>query len=236
MPEKIQILTSPQRDQIQIVHQIFYDMALETETNEVCLRNAEAAAERLTRGTLMPGYQVVWVGNLKQGEARYHMRLRETFGSLGLTDSMYDAISRALQVEASDHIKDNKKAALCDLVYQRVSRECYNEGYNINVELTNELTPIRSQGKLASSTVLNLVDDLPWAAECSYWARTLPEGCGVDLALWITAVHDFFEAAHALWVLPGEIIICKKPVQVTTDSSEGRLIEMHWTPIPNAEA
>jgi hypothetical protein len=227
MSEKIQTLTAPQKDQIQIVHQIFYDMALETETNLICMQNAEKAAGKLVEEVLEPGYKVTWVPSPEKGEYYYQERMKTFFGNLGLTDSMNVCIRKAFRVEATNLVREGMKTAFSDLIYRRVSRECCNEGYNINVELTRELLTLRSNDRFGARVVLNLTGDLPWAAECSYWARTLPESCGVDLALWITAVHDFFEAAHALWVLPGEIVICKKPIQVTT-WSEGRLIEMHW--------
>ena len=235
MPEKIQEFTSANRDQIQVVHQIFYDMALETETNEVCIKNAEVAVSKLVGSALKPGYKMFWVGSPEQGEEMYQELMKSLFSTLSflLTESLYEDMKSAFKVEVVELIRESKKTMFCDTVYQRVSKECYNEGYHITLELTRDLIQVRDQDKFGSRAAFNLTDDLPWAAEYSYWARTLGGSFGTDLALWITAVHDFFEAAHALWVLPGAVVICRKPDGVTTDE-DGKIIAMHWGPIASS--
>lgn len=235
MSNKILELTTANRDMIQVVHQMFYDMALETETNEVNIKNAEEAASKLVGSALKPGYKIGWLSDPRKCETYYQEKLYRLFGQWSLTESMYESSTRGFRVAAVDHVREGRKTMFCDLVYQRVSKECYNEGYNIHVDLMKELIGVRALNKLGASAVFSLTNDLPWAAECSYWARTLPDGCGVDLGLWVTAVHDFFEAAHAFWVLPDEVIICKKPDGVTTDAT-GNIISMQWGPIERSVA
>lgn len=228
MPNKIQELTQLQQDYIKVVYQLFYDAALQTETNEITCQNAEKAAARLVGSVLLPDYLVSWVENPEKGERLYQQGLQRAFGNLRVTSSVYESLGRDFRTAAMDYIIEGYKLVFADLVHERVSSNCdFDVHRGINIALSGDLLPIIDNSKALSNTVLSIPRDLPWVAECSYWARTFESGVGVDRASRITDITNFFEVAHALWVLPGEIIICMKPIQVTTDS-DGKITTLHW--------
>lgn len=228
MPDKIQELTQLQKDYIKVVYQIFYDATLQTETNETTCANAEKAVARLVGRALLPGYSVIWVDNPEKGEREYQQGLQRAFGNLKISDAMYESMGHDFRTTAKDHILTGYRSVFDDIVHERVSPNCDSDVHRgLNIALSRNLLPIIDNSVALSSTMLSIPRDLPWVAECSYWARTFEGGVGVDRAIWITELTNLFEVAHALWVLPGEVIICMKPIQVTTDS-EGKIITMHW--------
>jgi hypothetical protein len=228
MPNKILELTKPQQDYIKVVYQIFYDAALQTETNETTCANAEKAVGRLVGSALLPDYLVSWVENPEKGERLYQQKMQQVLGNLRISDSMYESLGHDFRTAATDHVLTGYRSVFDDLVHELVSPNCdFDVHRGLNIALSRNLLSIVDNSVALSSTMLSIPRDLPWVAECSYWARILESGVGVDRAIWITELTNLFEAAHALWVLPGEVIICMKPIQVTTDS-EGKIITMHW--------
>jgi hypothetical protein len=215
MSNKILELTPADLDTLKVVYQACYDAAIETETNSATCRNAERAVDHLVRSLLLPGYLETWVDNPENGDREYQRGLQRFLGNFRVTDSVYKNMSDEFRTIAMDHIKNVYFLAFTDLVNERVSSSCdFDVHTNLNLELCKILSSASDADKFSSRAVLSLPRDLPWVAECLFWARTFEEGCGTERAIWISSLREFFEVAHALWVLPGEVIICKKPIKV----------------------
>ena len=202
---KITKLTPEQEQQIAVYRDKYFAFA--TSTKPVDLEAGKKAALRLAELAGVDNCEIVIVDNPGQGDSLWN----------SLRDSIRDSICASLRDSLWDSLRDSIRELLRDSLRESLWDSPWE---SLSASLWESLWDSLSVSIWAS------IWDASWLAYYSYAVEVLSIECSDrhrDILKCYTTIAENFTA---IWIVPGKIILCNKPTNVTIKNS--KVTDIKW--------
>ena len=223
---KITKLTPEQEQQIAVYRDRYFKLA--TSTKPVDLEEGKRAALRLAELAGVDNCEIVIVDNPYEGYNRWNSIRDSLSVSLGdslrvslrvsLGDSLWNSIWESISDSLRDSIWESISDSLSDSIWESISdslRDSLRD--SISDSLSDSLR----------DSIWDIIWDANWLAYYTYAVEVLSIECSNRHRELLKCYTTIAENFSALWIVPGKIILCNKPTNVTIKN--GEVTDMQWS-------